>query len=107
MRHITSILLVVFATVFAQAQDYQILPDTASHTPGAFLMLQGGQYTPFDTATVHQNILEKAQSIDAIETEIALLERLVVLRRQAAQAKQEQNTLLEILKRARICGIKP
>lgn len=99
--------LLAFVATTAQAQDYTILSDSTTGKPGTFLMIQGGQATPFDTVTVNQNIAQKSEDITAIETEIALLERLVLLRRQAAAAKVERNTLFEILKRARLCGTKP
>lgn len=99
-------MLFALAAFVAQAQqttDYKVERDTA----GGFLLLQGGQRTPFDTATLQVNLKQKQEEQAALETEIQLLERLVVLRRQVQISKQEQNTLLDIITKARSAAVLP
>lgn len=84
----------------AQTPTYSIERDST----GGFVMIQGAQVIPFDTATVRQNLTQKDQALQVVENEIALLERLVLLRRQAAMIREEQKTLSEILEKARKCG---
>jgi len=92
------IALLICGAAHAQT-NYTIERDSAG-----FVMIQGGQATPFDTTTVRANIAQKEHQAAVIETEIQLLERLVLLRRQAAIVKEERNTLLDILEKARKCG---
>ncbi|MBV6442768.1 MAG: hypothetical protein EPGJADBJ_04492 [Saprospiraceae bacterium] len=93
--------MLISLAAFAQTPTYSIERDS---TTGGFVMIQGAHVIPFDTATVSQNLKQKDQALQVIENEISLLERLVLLRRQAAQVREEKNTLVEILEKARKCG---
>lgn len=102
MRKIFFTLSLILAALLAFAQqpaapDFKVERDTA----GGFLLVQGGQRTPFDTTTLQNNLQQKRDEQLALETEIQLLERLVMLRRQVIVAKQEQTTLLDIIDKAR------
>ncbi len=72
-----------------------------------YILLQNGRTVPFDTAQVQVNLAKKAEEVNAIETEIGLLERLVMLRRQLAVAREEKRTLNDILEKARQCTPSP
>lgn len=83
----------------AHAQiNYSIERDSAG-----FVMIQEGRTVAFDTATVHRNLAQKDQALQVLENEIQLIERLVLLRRQAALVRDERNTLTDILEKARQC----
>lgn len=101
MRTLFFMLCLLIAPLMARAQaaDYKVERDTA----GGLLLVQNGQSVPFDTATIHNNITVKDEELSTVENEIALLERLVLLRRQAAQIKGEKRTLLDILDLSRKC----
>ena len=97
------LLLVPFLllSIFATAQtttDYQVESRDSN-----FILIQNGQAVPFDTAQVQINLQQKTEEVSAIETEISLLERLVMLRRQLAVARDEQRTLVDIIEKARKC----
>ena len=68
-----------------------------------YVLLQNGRTVPFDTAQVQTNLVQKSEEVGVIETEIGLLERLVMLRRQLAVAREEKRTLNDILEKARQC----
>ena len=96
-------LLSLFLATQATAQiapDYQI-----EKRDSAFVLIQNGRAVPFDTAQVQLNLMQKSEEVGALETEIALLERLVMLRRQLAVAREEKRTLIDILEKARQCSI--
>lgn len=96
MRPILFILL--FGASFrAAAQEYSVERDTL----GRFLLLQNGQKTAFDTSYVVQSLAAKVKEEAAIKTEVDLLERLILLRRQMAVVADERKTLEEIIKKAR------
>ncbi|MCC6460469.1 MAG: hypothetical protein IT260_08365 [Saprospiraceae bacterium] len=89
-------------SLFANAQagsDYKI----EKRDSVGFVLLQNGITVPFDTAQVQTNLLQKTEEVGVIETEIGLLERLVMLRRQLAVAREEKRTLNDILEKARQC----
>lgn len=103
MKLITQITLFLF---FAQAATAQIAADyQIEKRDSGFALIQNGRAVPFDTAQVQQNLVQKSDEVGALETEIALLERLVLLRRQLAVAREEKRTLIDILEKARQCII--
>ncbi|MCB0534424.1 MAG: hypothetical protein KDD14_19645 [Saprospiraceae bacterium] len=103
MKSIIQIAFFFFFTQVATAQiaaDYQI-----EKRDSAFVLIQNGRIVPFDTAQVQLNLVQKSDEVGALETEIALLERLVLLRRQLALAREEKRTLIDIIEKARQCPI--
>lgn len=68
-----------------------------------FVLIQNGRTVPFDTTQVQTNLAQKADEVSTLETEIALLERLVMLRRQLSVARDEKRTLFDIIEKARKC----
>jgi hypothetical protein len=72
-----------------------------------YVLIQNGRTVPFDTAQVQTNLAQKTEEVNTIETEIALLERLVMLRRQLAVAREEKRTLNDILEKTRTCATAP
>ena len=102
-------LLFLFSTFLffsASAQtgsDYKI----EKHDSLGYVLLQNGRTVPFDTAQVQTNLVQKTEEVGTIETEIGLLERLVMLRRQLAVAREEKRTLNDILEKARQCTASP
>ena len=72
-----------------------------------YVLIQNGKTVPFDTAQVQTNLAQKTEEVGTIETEIALVERLVMLRRQLAVAREEKRTLTDILEKARQCTVPP
>lgn len=97
MRLIFLILLLADSLCAAAQTEYSVERDTS----GRFLLLQNGQKTIFDTAYVAQSLTSKVKEEAAIKTEIDLIERLILLRRQMAVIGDERKTLAEILKKAR------
>jgi hypothetical protein len=92
------LLLSLFATA-QTGSDYKI----EKRDSLGYVLLQNGRTVPFDTAQVQTNLLQKTEEVGVIETEIGLLERLVMLRRQLAVAREEKRTLNDILEKARQC----
>ncbi len=92
------LLLSLFATA-QTGSDYKI----EKRDSLGYVLLQNGRTVPFDTAQVQTNLLQKSEEVGVIETEIGLLERLVMLRRQLAVAREEKRTLNDILEKARQC----
>jgi hypothetical protein len=72
-----------------------------------FVLVQNGQYVVFDTLQVQTNLAQKTGEVSDLETEIALLERLIHLRRQWVLAREEKRTLNDILEKARRCAATP
>lgn len=72
-----------------------------------YVLIQNGKTVPFDTAQVQTNLVQKTEEVGTIESEIALVERLVMLRRQLAVAREEKRTLNDILEKARQCTVPP
>lgn len=100
--------LMLFLTfgLFSSLATAQIAPDyQIEKRDSAFVLIQNGRAVPFDTAQVQQNLVQKSDEVGALETEIALLERLVMLRRQLAVASEEKRTLIDIIEKARQCSI--
>ena len=98
------LILLLFLTLITQASaqtgsDYKI----EKRDSLGYVLLQNGRTVPFDTAQVQTNLLQKSEEVGVIETEIGLLERLVMLRRQLAVAREEKRTLNDILEKARQC----
>ena len=92
-------------SIFASAQittDYQV-----ENRDSNFVLIQNGQRVPFDTAQVQVSLAQKSEEVTALETEIGLLERLVMLRRQLAVAREEKRTLFDIIEKARKCETPP
>ena len=96
------LLLSLFATA-QTGSDYKI----EKRDSLGYVLLQNGRTVPFDTAQVLTNLAQKAEEVGVIETEIGLLERLVMLRRQLAVAREEKRTLNDILEKARQCTVPP
>ncbi|MBK8965252.1 MAG: hypothetical protein IPM36_00965 [Lewinellaceae bacterium] len=92
------LLLSLFATA-QTGSDYKI----EKRDSLGYVLLQNGRTVPFDTAQVQTNLAQKTEEVGVIETEIGLLERLVMLRRQLAVAREEKRTLNDILEKARQC----
>ena len=92
------LLLSLFATA-QTGSDYKI----EKRDSLGYVLLQNGRPVPFDTAQVQTNLAQKTEEVGVIETEIGLLERLVMLRRQLAVAREEKRTLNDILEKARQC----
>ena len=92
------LLLSLFATAQTRS-DYKI----EKRDDLGYVLLQNGRTVPFDTAQVQTNLAQKSEEVGVIETEIGLLERLVMLRRQLAVAREEKRTLTDILEKARQC----
>jgi hypothetical protein len=92
------LLLSLFATA-QTGSDYKI----EKRDSLGYVLLQNGRTVPFDTAQVQTNLAQKTEEVGTIETEIGLLERLVMLRRQLALAREEKRTLNDILEKARQC----
>ena len=92
------LLLSLFATA-QTGSDYKI----EKRDSLGYVLLQNGRTVPFDTAQVLTTLAQKAEEVGVIETEIGLLERLVMLRRQLAVAREEKRTLNDILEKARQC----
>ena len=92
------LLLSLFATA-QTGSDYKI----EKRDSLGYVLLQNGRTVPFDTAQVQANLAQKTEEVGFIETEIGLLERLVMLRRQLAVAREEKRTLNDILEKARQC----
>jgi hypothetical protein len=100
MKNAMHIVLILCLPLFSLAQtaEFKVELDTA----GQYILIQDGkQRTPFDTAYVSQSLVSKSKDKAAIQTEIDLLERLVMLRRQLAIVSDERETLENILKKAR------
>ena len=100
MKAILTSLCLLLLCLSLSAQSFEIRRDSVG-----FYMLSGSGQTRFDTAQVVTTLTQKRTESTAIETEIQLLERLVVLRRQLAATKSEETTLSEILEKARRCKI--
>ena len=101
MKPFITLLALLFCSIFCIAQtssDYLIEKQDSN-----FILIQNGRAVPFDTAQVQMNLRQKTEEVSAIETEISLLERLVMLRRQLAVARDEQRTLADIIEKARKC----
>ena len=96
------LLLSLFATA-QTGSDYKI----EKRDSLGYVLLQNGRTVPFDTAQVQVNLVQKTEEVNTIETEIGLLERLVMLRRQLAVAREEKRTLNDILEKARQCTLSP
>ena len=92
------LLLSLFATA-QTGSDYKI----EKRDSLGYVLLQNGRTVTFDTAQVQTNLAQKTEEVGVIETEIGLLERLVMLRRQLAVAREEKRTLNDILEKARQC----
>lgn len=92
-----SIALCAFALVAMSQTDYKVERDTE----GQFLLLQNGSKTVFDTAYVATSLDKKIKEEKAIQTEIDLIDRLILLRRQLAIVTDERKTLEDILKKSR------
>ena len=107
MKPLTPILIFLLLSNFvAKAQtaaDYKI----EKRDSLGYVLLQHGRTVPFDTAQVQTNLAQKTEEVGAIETEIGLLERLVMLRRQLAVAREEKRTLNDILEKTRQCTATP
>jgi hypothetical protein len=88
-----------FSATAQTAADYKI----EKRDSLGYVLLQNGRTVPFDTAQVQTNLVQKSEEVATIETEIGLLERLVMLRRQLAVAREEKRTLNDILEKARQC----
>ena len=98
--HILSFLLLSTALATAQTgTDYKI----EKRDSLGYVLIQNGKTVPFDTVQVQTNLVQKTEEVGTIETEIALVERLVMLRRQLAVAREEKRTLNDILEKARQC----
>ncbi len=101
MKPLILLLKFISFAICANAQiggDYQVEKRDSS-----FVLIQNGRTVPFDTAQVQANLAQKADEVNTLETEIALLERLVMLRRQMAVARDEKRTLVDIIEKARKC----
>ena len=96
------LLLSLFATA-QTGSDYKI----EKRDSLGYVLLQNGRTVSFDTAQVQTNLAQKTEEVGAIETEISLLERLVMLRRQLAVAREEKRTLNDILEKTRQCTATP
>ena len=99
---ILSILLALCLSLAASAQnsaEYRVEKGEKD-----FVLLQNGQYVVFDTLQVQTNLAQKTGEVSDLETEIALLERLILLRRQLVLAREEKRTLHDILEKARQCA---
>ena len=96
------LLLSLFATA-QTGSDYKI----EKRDSLGYVLLQHGRTVPFDTAQVQTNLAQKTEEVGAIETEIGLLERLVMLRRQLTVAREEKRTLNDILEKTRQCTATP
>src|SRR5262245_506107 len=93
-------------SIFASAQtgsDYKI----EKRDSLGYVLIQHGRTVPFDTAQVQVNLSQKMEEVTVLETEIGLLERLVMLRRQLAVAREEKRTLNDILEKSRQCTPSP
>ncbi len=102
---ILSLLALLLSSMVSVAQisgDYLI-----EKQDSAFVLIQNGQRVPFDTAQVQVSLAQKSEEVTALETEIGLLERLVMLRRQLAVAREEKRTLFDIIEKARKCETPP
>lgn len=99
MKLVIPFLLLSFFATAQTAADYKI----EKRDSLGYVLLQNGRTVPFDTAQVQTNLAQKTEEVGVIETEIALLERLVMLRRQLAVAREEKRTLNDILEKARQC----
>lgn len=97
---ITILHLLLFSTI-ATAQigsDYRV-----EKRDSGFVLIQNGRAVPFDTVQVKQNLADKTDEAVVLDTEIGLLERLVMLRRQLALVREEKRTLSDIIEKARRC----
>ena len=107
MKPLTPILIFLLLSNFvAKAQtaaDYKI----EKRDSLGYVLLQHGRTVPFDTAQVQTNLAQKTEEVGAIETDIGLLERLVMLRRQLTVAREEKRTLNDILEKTRQCTATP
>ncbi len=92
----------ILATFFSLSLHAQAVYEVKRDSVGFYMLSNSGQ-TRFDTAQVIQTIAKKREEQTAIDNEITLLERLVLLRRQAAANKNDETTLLDILEKARKC----
>jgi hypothetical protein len=102
---VLAMLALLFSSISSFTQisgDYRV-----EKQDSAFVLIQNGQRVPFDTAQVQVSFVQKSDEVSALETEIGLLERLVMLRRQLAVAREEKRTLLDIIEKARQCKTPP
>ena len=99
MKLVIPFLLLSFFATAQTGSDYKI----EKRDSLGYVLLQNGRTVPFDTAQVQTNLVQKSEEVGVIETEIGLLERLVMLRRQLAVAREEKRTLNDILEKARQC----
>ena len=99
MKLLIPFLLLSFFAAAQTGSDYKI----EKRDSLGYVLLQNGRTVPFDTAQVQTNLVQKSEEVGVIETEIGLLERLVMLRRQLAVAREEKRTLNDILEKARQC----
>ncbi len=99
------LLLMLLWGSMASAQNtnnnYQV-----KHDSTGFKLIQDGQAIPFDTAFVAATLKTKAEEETAIQTEINLLEQLLLRRRQLAAVVEEKKTLQDIINQARKCVTK-
>ncbi len=105
MKSTLPIALLLFFATASPAQtpaDYQI-----ELRESGYVLIQNGRTVPFDTVQVQQNLMQKTEEATTLETEIGLLERLVVLRRQLALVREEKRTLSDIIEKARQCNDSP
>jgi len=101
MKPLILLLQLLLFGIHATAQitgDYQVQMQDSS-----FVLIQNGRTVPFDTAQVQANLVQKTDEVSALETEIALLERLVMLRRQLTVVREEKRTLIDIIEKSRKC----
>lgn len=100
MKSLIFFLQLCFFAIGAQAQMSDYLVEKRD---SGFVLIQNGRTVQFDTAQVQVNLAQKADEVSTLETEIALLERLVMLRRQLSVARDEKRTLIDIIEKARKC----
>ena len=95
------LLMLLFGSLASAQSNY-----TVTHDSTGFKLLDDGQETPFDTAFVAATLKIKAEEETALQTEINLLEQLLLRRRQLAAVVEEKNTLQDIINQARKCVTK-
>jgi hypothetical protein len=97
MRHlvIVSLLLLAASATAQTAPDFTVDRDTT----GFYLLQADGSRTRFDTAFVAQSLRDKSAQEAEFKAEADLIERLLVLRRSLAIAREEKTILQKILKK--------
>ena len=93
--------LVVSLSKAQDNADYKVERDSVDR----FFLLQGGRRTPFDTTQLRLSLQKKQGEQEALQAEINLLERIVILRRQVQVNKDESSTLLDIIDKARSAAV--